>query len=89
LFYIEFLLEMIFKNTNEHHVTHYYFTGWPDFSVVDQRKLLDLIDTVNRHGQNALYSKTQAREALVTPLVVHCRYKSIKSINLNLYCVSF
>ncbi|CAF0733136.1 unnamed protein product [Adineta steineri] len=62
--------QILIKDGNtEHRVYHYYFIGWPDFGVVTQPKLLDLIETINNHGQN-LFKKE--KERLTTPMVVHC-----------------
>ncbi|CAF1139955.1 unnamed protein product [Adineta steineri] len=66
---LEIRLILIKDGNIEHRVYHYYFIGWPDFGVVTQPKLLDLIETINNHGQN-LFKKE--KERLTTPMVVHC-----------------
>jgi protein tyrosine phosphatase len=81
IFYDEFSTEIVFQNNTEHRVFHYYFTGWPDFSVVDQRKLLNLIETIDKHGLN---SATKTKEDLLTPMVVHCRLEFIERVKRNL-----
>ncbi|CAF3112745.1 unnamed protein product [Rotaria sp. Silwood2] len=57
----------------KHDVIHYYYTGWPDFNVVEAKQLLTLIDIVNKHGssQSLLYNKT-TNSSLLIPIVVHC-----------------
>jgi protein tyrosine phosphatase len=49
---------------------HYYFTGWPDFSVIDRQQLLELIETIDEHGQN---KGSKAKDPSSIPIVVHCR----------------
>ncbi|CAF1109686.1 unnamed protein product [Rotaria sordida] len=63
---------LIKADNNEHHVFHYYFTGWPDFSVVEPRKLLDLIQYINNHGKNQLISVEQSKKTSLSPTVIHC-----------------
>jgi protein tyrosine phosphatase len=63
-------MKFLSKDQREHRVYHYYYTGWPDFSVVDRDKLLDLIETIDDHGYT---SATKKREDLLKPIVVHCR----------------
>jgi len=56
----------------EHHLIHYYFTGWPDYNVVEPRKLLDLIETINKHR---FYLNKRTIQVPSAPTVVHCRYQ--------------
>lgn len=61
---------LLIKNgREERRIYHYYFIGWPDFSVVDRASLLDLIETVDNHG---LRSAESSRTDLLKPMVVHC-----------------
>ncbi len=59
------------KDQKEHRVYHYYFTGWPDFSVIERDRLVDLIVTIDNHGYTSSAKKC---EDLLKPIVVHCRY---------------
>lgn len=61
---------LLLQGQQKHHVFHYYFTGWPDFSVVDRDKLLDLIETVAKHGE-----RSSSKKLINTskPMVIHCR----------------
>ncbi|CAF5018366.1 unnamed protein product, partial [Rotaria sp. Silwood1] len=57
----------------KHAVIHYHYTGWPDFNVVEARKLLALIDKVNTH-ESSLSSVCHRtiNGSFSTPIVVHC-----------------
>ncbi len=57
------------KNDIDHRVMHYYYTGWPDFAVVEPRNLLDLIEKVHSYGRNRIQNDSSP------PMVVHCRYE--------------
>ncbi|CAF2053371.1 unnamed protein product [Rotaria magnacalcarata] len=59
-------------DNNDHHVFHYYFAGWPDFSVVDPQELINLIENINKHKSNRPISVEKMKEILLTPIVVHC-----------------
>jgi protein tyrosine phosphatase len=61
------------KNYTEHRVTHYYYTGWPDFNVVEPNKLLELIETINKHEQMPRIGCKKPTDCLLVPMVVHCR----------------
>ncbi|CAF2995362.1 unnamed protein product, partial [Rotaria sp. Silwood2] len=63
---------ILFKDTNECHIYHYYFIGWSDFSVVEPQKLIELIKYINNHGRNQFDLIGKAKEALLIPTVVHC-----------------
>ncbi|CAF1606088.1 unnamed protein product [Adineta ricciae] len=65
---LEIRLILIKSEKSEHRVCHYYFTGWPDFGVVNRQKLLDLLETINSHGHR-LISKDKEYNS---PMVVHC-----------------
>ncbi|CAF1179618.1 unnamed protein product, partial [Didymodactylos carnosus] len=58
---------------NVQHVTHYYFTAWPDFGILDKQKLIDLIQMVNKSVTKTINdSSTASSEKIAAPLVVHC-----------------
>ncbi|CAF4838435.1 unnamed protein product [Rotaria socialis] len=59
-------------DNNDHHVFHYYFTGWPDFSVVDPQELINLIENINKHKPNRPIPVEKMKEISLTPIVVHC-----------------
>ncbi|UJR18933.1 hypothetical protein I4U23_022062 [Adineta vaga] len=62
----------ITRNDEQHNVTHFYFTGWPDYNVIEPERFLDLIDQVN-HTENSpsdLHKSDQNQTS--PPIVVHC-----------------
>ncbi|CAM2716895.1 unnamed protein product [Rotaria socialis] len=57
----------------KHNVIHYYYTGWPDFRVVEAKKLIALIETVNRRSVSASHEPCKkTNNSLSIPIVVHC-----------------
>jgi protein tyrosine phosphatase len=79
------------KSRVEHRVIHYYFTGWPDFNIVEPRQLLELIYTINKHGQRPCHSRGRTTGASTAPFVVHCRCDTKYNITIsqNLFILSF
>ncbi|UJR34234.1 hypothetical protein I4U23_021639 [Adineta vaga] len=65
---LEIRLILVKDDQSEQRIHHYYFTGWPDFGVVDIRKLLELLDKINNHGQKPMLKDRASH----TPIVVHC-----------------
>jgi hypothetical protein len=59
----------------EQQLIHYYFTAWPDYNVVEPKKLLDLIETINKHRQHSFTLYEETTQFSSAPTVVHCRYE--------------
>ncbi|CAF1307294.1 unnamed protein product, partial [Didymodactylos carnosus] len=56
------------QNNHTQHVTHYFFTGWPDRGVVECRQLVDLIQMINKNTLRKKYKRHSE-----SPIVVHGR----------------
>ncbi len=57
----------------EYRLMHYFYTGWPDYNVIEPKKLLDLIETINRHTEHSFHLYGRKTGIPSGPAVVHCR----------------
>ncbi|CAF0850801.1 unnamed protein product [Adineta ricciae] len=62
----------ITRHNDQHTVIHFYFTGWPDFDVIEPGRFLALIDQVNRTENCPSDSCKSNRNQTSPPMVVHC-----------------
>ncbi len=62
----------------EQHLVHYCYTGWPDYNIVQPNKLIDLIETINKHREYSFNLYENTTRIPSSPTVVHCRYKFLK-----------
>ncbi|CAM4938506.1 unnamed protein product [Rotaria socialis] len=66
------LIKDVLDGTKEYRVFHYYFTGWPDFSTIQPRDLLQLIEFINNHGEITVIQVEKSNKKSLNPIVVHC-----------------
>ncbi|CAF5162935.1 unnamed protein product, partial [Rotaria magnacalcarata] len=69
---LEIRLLLIKDGTKEYRVFHYYFTGWPDFSTIQPRDLVQLIEFINNHGEITVIKVEKSNKQSLNPIVVHC-----------------
>jgi protein tyrosine phosphatase len=64
----------ILKNGGmEYRLIHYFYTGWPDYNVIEPKKLIDLIETINKHREHSFHLDGKTTPSTLGPTVVHCR----------------
>lgn len=79
-----------FKNDNVcQKVIHYYFTGWPDYNVIEPHKLIELIQTINKHVDHRCSSRKTSTNQSAMYTLIHCRLFILisKKKTTNSYCM--
>ena len=56
-----------------HDVIHYFYTGWPDFGIVHEEQLIELMNEISKEKLLLTCSIHASRSRELSPIVIHCR----------------